>query len=89
MGWHVDFDKRAVKQLQKMDRTKSKIILAWLRKNIEGCDDPRSHGKSLVGDMSEKWRYRVGDYRILCEIKDDELLVLAIKVGHRRDVYRS
>lgn len=70
-----------------MDPGVSRIIVAWLLKNIDGCEDPRAHGKGLTANRSGKWRYRVGDYRILCEIKDSELVVLAIEIGHRRDVY--
>ena len=85
--WRLVFSKRADKQLSKMDSGVSRIIVAWLLKNIDGCEDPRAHGKGLTANRSGKWRYRVGDYRILCEIKDSELVVLAIEIGHRRDVY--
>lgn len=64
------------------------MIVAWLLKNVDGCLDPRSHGKGLTANRSGKWRYRVGDYRVLCEIRDAELVVLAIEIGHRRDIYR-
>jgi mRNA interferase RelE/StbE len=66
-----------------------RVIVAWLNKNIDGCDDPRSTGKGLTAGFTGKWRYRVGDYRVLCNIRDSELVVLAIEVGHRRDIYRS
>lgn len=65
------------------------MIVAWLLKNVDGCLDPRSHGKGLTANRSGKWRYRVGDYRVLCEIRDAELVVLAIEIGHRRDIYRG
>lgn len=85
----LEFSKRADKQLSKMDLGIRRVIVAWLLKNIDGCDDPRVHGKSLTGNHSGKWRYRVGNYRILCEIRDDDLVVLAIEIGHRREVYSS
>lgn len=85
--WKLHFSKRADKQLSKMDAGVRRVIVAWLLKNIDGCDNPRVHGKGLVANKSGIWRYRVGDYRILCEIKDDELVVLAIEIGHRRDIY--
>ena len=72
-----------------MDPGIRRVILAWLLKNIDGCEDPRAHGKGLTANRSGKWRYRVGDYRILCEIKDEELVVLAIEIGHRREVYQN
>ncbi len=86
--WQLRFSKRADKQLSKMDAGVRRIILAWLLKNVDGCDNPRTHGKGLTANMTGVWRYRVGDYRILCDIRDDDLVVLAIEVGHRRDVYR-
>lgn len=85
--WHLEFSKRADKQLSKMDPGVRRVIIAWLLKNVDGCIDPRAHGKGLSANRSGKWRYRVGDYRILCEIRDDELIVLAIEIGHRRDIY--
>lgn len=71
-----------------MDPGVRRIIVAWLLKNVDGCEDPRAHGKGLTANRSGEWRYRVGDYRILCEIRDDELVVLALEIGHRRSVYK-
>lgn len=88
MSWELRFAAGAVKQLSKLDRQTAKIITSWLRKNVDGCDDPRAHGKPLVGNLAGAWRYRVGDYRVLCEIQDEELVVLAIEISHRREVYR-
>lgn len=87
--WHLEFSKRADKQLSKMDPGVRRVIIAWLLKNVDGCIDPRAHGKGLTANRSGKWRYRVGDYRVLCEIRDDELIVLAIEIGYRRDIYDS
>ena len=87
--WRLEFSKRADKQLSKMDPGVRRVIVAWLLKNIDGCIDPRAHGKGLTANRSGKWRYRVGDYRVLCEVGDDELIVLAIEIGHRRDIYDS
>lgn len=86
--WRLLYAKRVDKQLGKLDPGVRRVIIAWLDKHIDGCTDPRAHGKGLTGNLSEKWRYRVGDYRVLCEIRDHELVVLAIEIGHRRDVYR-
>lgn len=87
--WRLVFSKRADKQLSKMEPGVRRVIVAWLLKNIDGCIDPRAHGKGLTANRSGKWRYRVGDYRVLCEVRDDELIVLAIEIGHRRDIYDS
>ena len=88
MSWELRVAPDAMKQLSKLDKPTAKLILSWLRKNIDGCDDPRAHGKALVGNLAGSWRYRVGDYRVLCEIQDAELVVLAFEVSHRREVYR-
>lgn len=87
--WRLEFSKRADKQLAKMDPGVRRVIVSWLLKNIDGCEDPRAHGKGLVANHSGEWCYRIGDYRVLCEIRDEELVVLAIEVGHRRSVYEK
>ena len=85
--YHVEFTKNALKQLKKMDKSSASLILGWIRKNIEGCDNPRVHGKGLTANRSGQWRYRVGNYRIITEIEDDKVIVLVLNVGHRRDIY--
>lgn len=87
--WHLRYSQRANKQLSELDPGVSRVIVAWLNKNIDGCVDPRSTGKGLTAGFSGKWRYRIGDYRVLCEIHDSELVMLAIEVGHRRNIYEQ
>ena len=84
--YHVEFTKNALKQLKKMDKSSASLILGWIRKNIEGCDNPRVHGKGLTANRSGQWRYRVGNYRIITEIEDDKVIVLVLNVGHRIDI---
>ena len=86
--YHVEFSKDALKQLKKLDKPVASLILGWIRKNLEGCDDPRVHGKGLTGNRSGQWRYRVGDYRILADIEDDKVRILVICIGHRSEVYK-
>jgi len=86
--WRLLYARRADKQLSNPDPGVSRIIVAWLNKNVDGADDPRAHGKGLTADRSGQWRYRIGNYRVLCEIREHELVVLAIDIGHRSDVYR-
>ena len=86
--FRVILSDQARKQLKKMDRHVSSLILGWIRKNLEGCDNPRSLGKALTADKAGAWRYRVGDYRIICEIHDYEVVILVLSVGHRREVCR-
>ena len=63
-------------------------IVTWIRRNLEGCDNPRLHGKGLTANRSSgQWRYRIGDYRLIADIQDDIVVILIVTVGHRRDVY--
>lgn len=87
MNYHVEFSKAALKELKKMDRYNASMILGWIRKNLEGCEDPRQHGKGLTANRSGQWRYRVGDYRLLAEIQDDKIIILILNIGHRSDIY--
>lgn len=87
--WDVAYSERALKELKKLDKHTAKLILAWVEKNLIGCTDPRAHGKGLTANRAGQWRYRIGDYRLLTEIQDDKLIILALSIGHRRDVYDS
>ena len=87
MSWHVEFSKDAVKQLKKLDKAQAALILGWIRKNLEGCEDPRLHGKGLTANRSGQWRYRVGDYRIIAHLEDRRVVILVLSVGHRREIY--
>ena len=88
MSWKLEYSDKALKQLRKLDAAQRAIILSWMDKNISGCDDPRVHGKGLVENRTSEWRYRIGNFRILCDIQDDQLVVLAFKVDHRSKVYK-
>ena len=87
MSWVYRFDDRALKELKKLGRQAQRDIIAYLDERVSSDGDPRRFGKGLKADLAGLWRYRVGDYRILCQIKDGELLVLVVGVGHRRNVY--
>lgn len=89
MRYKVSYSKRAEKQFDKMNPTVRKKIFSWIDKNLVNCEDPRLHGKGLTANRSGQWRYRVGDYRIIADIKDDELIILVIEVGHRKNVYED
>lgn len=84
----MEFSERARKELKKMDRYTAAMLLGWIRKNLEGCEDPRQHGKGLTANRSGQWRYRIGDYRLLAEIQEEKVVILVLQVGHRSDVYR-
>ncbi len=87
MGWTVEVSNYAEKQLRKLDKPIQKRLLDWLDDRIEGCKNPRHFGEPLRGEMAGLWRYRIGDYRVVCEIQDQQLVVLALAVGHRREIY--
>lgn len=87
MCFHVEFTENAKKQMKRMDKHTASLLLGWVRKNLEGCVDPRQHGKGLVANRTGQWRYRVGDYRIIAEIEDAKVVILIVSVGHRKDIY--
>ena len=87
MKYSVEYSSKALKQLKKMDPFDAKLLVSWIGRNLEGTEDPRRFGKGLTGNRSGEWRYRVGDYRILCFIFDDRLVIEVFAVGHRREVY--
>ena len=87
MSWDYKITDRALKQLRKLGHEPSSRILAFLDSRIAGSEDPRHFGKCLKGNLGEFWRFRVDDYRILCQLKDQELEVLVVRVGHRSDIY--
>lgn len=87
MTWTVEFDDRAAKDLRKLDRQAQRDILRYLRERIATDEDPRRFGRPLSGNFAGLWRYRIRDYRLICNIEDDRLVVLVLHAGHRRDVY--
>lgn len=86
MAWTVEISDIAERQLRRLDRPVQKRLLDWLDDRIEGCKNPRHFGEPLRGDLSGLWRYRVGDYRIICQIQDEQLVVLALAVGRARNL---
>ena len=89
MIYHVEFTKYALKELKKLDKGTASLIVGWIRKNLEGCENPRIHGKGLTADKSGQWRYRVGDYRIIAQIQDEKVTILVVNIGHRREIYEK
>ena len=89
MMYHVKFTKYALKELKKLDKATASLIIGWIRKNLEGCENPRIHGKGLTADKTGQWRYRIGDYRIIAQIRDEEVTVLVVNIGHRREIYKK
>lgn len=88
MRYKVKLSAKVQKQLRKLDKGIAALIVRYLYKNIDNTENPREKGKALVGNHAGQWRYRVGDYRVICEIIDDELVVMAVTLGHRREIYK-
>ena len=88
MVWKVEISATAEKQIAKLDRSTQLAIRDYLRDRVLASGNPRTLGKTLTGPLAGLWRYRVGDLRVLCQIRDEVLVVLVLRVAHRRDVYR-
>ena len=80
--------KRAKKELAKLDKSVQVVIVSWIQKNIKGTSNPRLHVESLAGNKKVYWRYRIGNYRVVAEIKDEELVIIAITIANRREAYK-
>jgi mRNA interferase RelE/StbE len=87
--WRIELSATAEKQLSKIGKADAKRIVAFLRERI-AAGEPRQMGKALHGaKFKGLWRYRVGDYRVICQLQDSRLVVLVVEIGHRREVYRT
>jgi mRNA interferase RelE/StbE len=87
--WNLHFSPLALKDLKKLDKATYTLILGHLYDKLEKEDNPRRFGKPLSGELKNLWRYRIHDYRVICEIKDHEFQVLAVRVAHRSKVYKN
>ena len=89
MAWKIEFSEPADRQLNRLDPQQSRRILKFLLGRVAKLEDPRSVGKPLQGPhFGELWRYRVGDFRIICKLRDEVLIVLVVQIGPRKDIYR-
>ena len=88
MAWTIELLDTARRDLRKLDRQGARRIRDFLHLRVAAAENPRSLGHALTGPLKGLWRYRVGDYRIVCDIRDDKLVVLVIEIGHRREIYR-
>ncbi|MBR6055619.1 MAG: type II toxin-antitoxin system RelE/ParE family toxin [Bacilli bacterium] len=85
--YKLEYSKEALKDLKRLDNSVARVIYAWMKKNIEGSENPRVHGKGLSSNRSGQWRYRIGNYRVICKIEDNRVLVLVLAIGHRSRIY--
>jgi len=87
MKWKIEIRKNAKKDLKKIDKKHSKRILDFLENRLSKLDNPRSIGKPLQGNLSDYWRYRIGDFRIIANIQDKKLIILVVRIGDRKNIY--
>jgi mRNA interferase RelE/StbE len=87
LPWTIEFDRRALRDLQQLDHAAQRRILAYLEQRVVSAASPRDLGEALTSTFAGLWRYRVGDYRVICRLEDACLVVLVVRIGHRRDVY--
>ncbi|MBR1728621.1 MAG: type II toxin-antitoxin system RelE/ParE family toxin [Selenomonadaceae bacterium] len=85
----IEYTENAKKAIDKLDLPIRNRIKEWINKNLEGCENPRFSGKALKGNLNDKWRYRVGGYRIIVEIQDNKLIILVVNVSKRNDTYKK
>jgi mRNA interferase RelE/StbE len=89
LAWTINYADLAKQQLRKLNKPAAKTIFDYLEQRIANLDNPRSSGKALTGPLGGLWRYRVMDYRIICEIQDGSLCILVVTIGNRKSVYKS
>lgn len=87
MGFKVLFSDQAAKDIKKLDKPTKIILGKWLNKHLVECDNPRVFGKGIASNKAGLWRYKIGNYRLICDIKDEELIILALTFKHRSEVY--
>jgi mRNA interferase RelE/StbE len=88
LAWTIEYTKTAREQLRKLDKTIARRLADYMDKRVAFLDNPRLAGKPLTGGLKGVWRYRVGDYRLICDIQDQVLTILVVEIGNRKDVYR-
>ena len=88
MAWTIELHERAERALRKLDRQTAGRIVRFLADRVAASDDPRAIGEALSGPLRGYWRYRVGDYRLVCHIQDSRVTVLVLEIGNRREIYR-
>jgi mRNA interferase RelE/StbE len=87
-NWTIEFDSAAQREFERLDKSVALRISKFLHQRIASLENPRLIGERLHGTLSDYWKYRVGDYRIICKLEDDRLVVVVVRIGHRREVYK-
>ena len=87
--YHVRTTKAFDRQIKKLDPSVQKLVKNWITKHLLNCEDPRIYGNGLIAEFKGYWRYRIGDYRLIAEIRDDELIIISISIARRSEMYRT
>jgi len=87
MTWQIEIKRKAAKALDNLDESTQNKLIQFIEQ-LRKIDNPRSQGKALNGNLKGLWRYRQGNYRIICDIKDDKLVILLLEIGHRKEIYK-
>ena len=87
MAWTIELSKQAERELARLDRPAGQRVVAYLRQLVSETEHPNQRGKGLIGPLRGLWRYRVGDYRLICQLLNDRLVVLVLRIGHRSEIY--
>jgi mRNA interferase RelE/StbE len=88
LAWRIEFTPESSRAIRKLGRPDQHRIVAYLEALLVDCENPRQRGKGLTAQFSGFWRYRIGDYRVICKLKDEELIVIVVALGHRSSVYQ-
>ncbi|MDC7279545.1 type II toxin-antitoxin system RelE/ParE family toxin [Butyrivibrio fibrisolvens] len=87
MKYSVELSEGFKKEFKRLDKYTQRMIRSWINNHLVDCEDPRVSGKPLKGNFAGQWRYRIGDYRLICEIHDNQFVILALNIGHRSKIY--
>lgn len=88
MRYRLVYSKDFQKLFKKLDPSVQKLVVSYIKNNLENTDNPRAHGKPLIGDKKGLWRYRISNYRLIADIQDDVLVILILTFGHRKNIYK-
>jgi mRNA interferase RelE/StbE len=86
--WRIEFERTAAREFRKLDHQTQRRIRHFFQERVLGSDDPRALGKALRGNQNEFWRYRIGSYRVIASIQDQQMVILLVRIAHRREIYR-
>ncbi|CAK7192686.1 hypothetical protein COMNV_00892 [Commensalibacter sp. Nvir] len=88
MAWQINYSRSALNELKKLDKQDARRIINYLTLHVQPLENPKQLGKALTGNLKEFWRYRIGNYRVIAEVQEDKIIILILRVAHRKEVYK-